>query len=223
MSGLNVIFTIELRLIAIGRSGDGLRLFPPSGFTSHLDLFTSVGNETHIVWGVSGQISGQLQRFEILAKNAQGFYFNTIHSNGIYKFARSEIINATIGTNDFWRIGFQDNTFPVTNANRRLEVVDNDKQLRLTYESDLSKFTDFLANSTGNLQIEPKGGKVGINLNTDPTTTLDVNGKARIRNISVNQPDALIVGVIADAVGDYNINRLDFTGNTGDVLLGAYH
>ncbi|MCO5259814.1 MAG: hypothetical protein M9916_06690 [Crocinitomicaceae bacterium] len=66
-----------------GNFGDGLRIvnqapFPTDG---NLDLFTSYnngGNETHIVWGGNGQISGQNNRFEFLAKTNQGFWFNGI-------------------------------------------------------------------------------------------------------------------------------------------------
>ena len=49
--------------------GDGLRIHNPllGGSGGNLDLFTSSNlgqNETHIVWGASGQISGQALRFE---------------------------------------------------------------------------------------------------------------------------------------------------------------
>lgn len=57
--------------------GDGLRIrnLTPFGSSGNLDMFTSFTsgqNESHIVWGGNGQISGQANRFEVLA-NAQGF------------------------------------------------------------------------------------------------------------------------------------------------------
>jgi hypothetical protein len=46
----------------LGNDGDGLRIFDPAGGGGNLDLFTSSntgGNETHIRFGGSGQVSGQ--------------------------------------------------------------------------------------------------------------------------------------------------------------------
>ena len=59
-----------------GNSGDGLRirntgLFPSGG---NLDLFTSNApgqNETHAVFGLNGQVSGQNNRFEVMATNSK--------------------------------------------------------------------------------------------------------------------------------------------------------
>jgi hypothetical protein len=46
----------------LGNAGDGLRIFDPAGGGGNLDLFTSSntgGNETHVRFGGSGQVSGQ--------------------------------------------------------------------------------------------------------------------------------------------------------------------
>ena len=212
-----------------GNSGDGLRIrnLTPLGSGGNLDMFTSNNNgqnETHIVWGSNGQISGQNNRFEELARS-QGFWFNTLDASGVYKFARSGAVTAIVGTNNFWRIGMQTDAFPTIDGARRLEVVDDKIQFRLHYggiNSVGGPFTDFLSNNAGNLQIMPQNGRVGINLNTNPTANLDVNGNARIRDVQQATPDALIVGVKADPTNpnDMNIRRLDFSGSAGDVLLG---
>lgn len=205
-----------------GNSGDGLRInnLTPLGSAGTLDMFTSYNsgqNETHIVWGANGQISGQNNRFELLAR-ANGFYFNTMLNNGTYEFARLGTVTGYIGTNNFWRIGAQASGAGM-NAARRLEVADNNWQFRLSYGNG-TFYTDFLTNNSGNLQIRPNGGMVGINATTNPTATLDVFGDARIRNVQSALPDALIIGVQAGGTNDMNLRKLDFTGNPNQVLLG---
>ncbi|MBI2259953.1 MAG: hypothetical protein HYU67_13770 [Flavobacteriia bacterium] len=69
------LFTTGNALSTItGDSGDGLRIVNPvNGTAGELDLFTSANsgqNETHIVWGASGQISGQ---------NSKWFSFQYYH------------------------------------------------------------------------------------------------------------------------------------------------
>lgn len=92
-------------------------------------------------------------------------------------------------------------------------------QFRLTTVNN--SWVDFETNAAGNLQIMPQNGSVGINLNTNPTANLDVNGNARIRNVQAATPDALFVGVRnATNPNDLNVRRLDFTGNASQVLLG---
>lgn len=106
------------------------------------------------------------------------------------------------------------------------EVYSNTTQLRLSYGPAVSTiaipsvYTDFQTNSFGNQQIMPTGGRVGINLGSNPTATLDVDGDARIRNVQQATPDALFVGVQAAGASDLNVRRLDFTGDANDVLLG---
>ena len=208
-------FTHNNQLTSIsGNSGDGLRIRNPSplGSSGNLDMFTSGNsgqNETHIVWGANGQVSGQNNRFEFLATAGQGFWFDLINSNQHYKFATNKTVHAYVGSNRFWRIGDQ-----LENANisavRRLQVVQDDWQFRLSRTN--GSFTDFQTNSFGNLQVLPQGGRVGINLITNPTATLDVNGDARIRNVQTAVPDALFVGTVASNAGDLNVRRLDFNG-----------
>lgn len=206
----------------VGNSGDGLRIIDPmAGGAGHLDLFTSNlngGNETHVVWGGSGQVSGQNLRFEFLAKAAQGFWFNLLNpSNQYYKFATNATVHAFVGSNRFWRIG--DQTEMANNsAVRRLEVVQDDWQFRLSRTNGV--FTDFQTNANGNLQIKPQGEKVGINATANPTATLDVFGDARIRNVVAATPNSILVGVNASGASDVNIRRLDFNGNSNTFLGG---
>ncbi len=209
-----------------GDSGDGLRIFDPAlGGVGHLDLFTSGnngGNETHIVWGSSGQVSGQNNRFEFLAKAAQGFWFDLVNSDRFYKFATGGTVHAFVGSNRSWRIGNQSDASNIP-AVRKLEVVDVVPQFRLHYgglNSTSGPITDFFSNNTGNLQILPSGGRVGINLPGNPTANLDVNGDVRIRNVQAAAPNSLLIGVNVSSASDVNVRRLDFPGASNMVLLG---
>lgn len=173
-----------------GNSGDGLRirntgLFPSGG---NLDLFTSNApgqNETHAVFGLNGQVSGQNNRFEVMATNSQGLYLNTLTGPGWIKFARFNKVQGFLGTNDYWRIGEQQQNQNL-NAERRLHVFDISIQFRLSYGGPNNAggpYTDFLSNPNGNLQIMPSGSRVCINLSSNPTANLDVNGNERIWNV----------------------------------------
>jgi hypothetical protein len=197
--------------------GDGLSIV---GATGNLDMFTGQNGTTHIRFSNSGAISGQNSRFEQFA-NGGGFYFRTV-GVGTYKFARGNAITGFIGSNNYWRIGEQldNNNF---DGFRRLEVVDNTQQFRLTYAAPNTNggpFTDFFSNPSGNLQIQPFGQRVGINANVDPTANLDVFGDVRIRNVQAATPNSLLIGVNANGSSDVNVRRLDFTGNSSQVLLG---
>lgn len=211
----------------LGNFGDGLRIFDPSGGGGHLDLFTSGnagGNETHARFGGSGQVSGQNNRFEFISTNAAlGNYYSTFSPTGIHRFDRGETEYGRLGTNGYWRFG-QNTSGPVfggLNADRRLEVVDNTTQFRLTFSPNATgPFTDFFSNSFGNLQILPSGQRVGINLVADPTANLDINGDLRIRNVQSATPNSILIGINANGASDLNVRRLDFTGNASDVLLG---
>lgn len=91
-------------------------------------------------------------------------------------------------------------------------------QLRITTNNNA--WADFQTLTTGNLDIQPQGGKVGINLTTDPTANLDVNGTARIRNVQTATPNSILVGVNASGANDVHVRRLDFSGNPNEALLG---
>lgn len=114
----------------------------------------------------------------------------------------------------------------IVNPQRAGDIYSNTTQFRLSYGTAVatagaaSSFTDFFSNSNGNLQIQPSGGRVGVNATADPTATLDVWGNARIRNVQTAVPNSLLIGVNANGASDVNVRRLDFTGNAGQVLLG---
>jgi hypothetical protein len=198
-------------------SGDGLMIRAQGTSQSNLEMFTALQGTTHIKWGVSGAISGQNGRFEQFA-NGSGFYFNAREAGGRFKFARGTVITGMIGTNNFWRIGEQADGANLNGA-RRLEVVDNTWQFRIT-RSPNGAFTDFETRTNGNFTILPTGGNVGINMGTNPTSTLDVNGNARIRDVQVGVPNSILIGVNAGGSADVNVRRLDFSGNSQQVLLG---
>ena len=109
----------------------------------------------------------------------------------------------------------------VTNPFRVAEIKSNmtpAPQLRLTTTNNA--WADFQTLNTGNLVLLPQSGRVGINLTTNPTANLDVNGDARIRNVATATPNSILIGVNANGPSDVNVRRLDFTGNAGQVLLG---
>ena len=211
----------------LGNAGDGLRIFDPAGGGGNLDLFTSSnagGNETHVRFGGSGQVSGQNNRLEFISTGASmGNYYSTFAGGGIHRFDRGETEYGRMGTNGYWRFG-QNTSGPVfggLNADRRLEVVDNTTQFRLTFSpNSTGPNTDFFSNTNGNLQIMPSGQRVGININANPTANLDVNGDVRIRNVQTATPNSILIGVNANGASDLNVRRLDFTGNANEVLLG---
>lgn len=98
-------------------------------------------------------------------------------------------------------------------------TISNNWQLRLTHQNNA--WTDFKTRNTGNLNIQPQNGNTGFNMNLNPTHTIDVNGNARIRNTPVAAiPQSIIIGQQVGVANDRELQRLDFTGNPNDVLLG---
>ena len=235
-ASLRAQFTTGNALTSFGGNGDGLRIFRPSGLLpsnplqGNLSLFTSNnagGDETHVVWGQSGQIIGQALRFEQYA-NFNGFYFNTTTQEGVYKFGREGALTAVVGTNNFWRIGMQlDNIFgAVQNANRRLEVADAQPQLRLTTTPALDVFCDFNSQAFG-LDITPMNSAVRTPVfvhqtaPVNPAVMLNVNGNGRFRYIPQGSAKSLILGMENNSdPNDLTFRRLDFPGVAGDVLHG---
>lgn len=196
--------------------GDGLRILG----SGNLDLFTGLNSTTHIKFGGSGAISGQNSRMEYFAAGT-GFYLDAVNG-GFFKFARSGVVTCRVGGNNFWRIG-QQGDLDNLDGQRRLHVVDATTQFRLSFAppgSNGSAFTDFLSNSSGNLQIQPSGQRVGINAPTNPTATIDVFGDARIRNVQAATPNSILVGVNAAGSSDVFVRRLDFPNDSNQVLLG---
>jgi len=141
---------------------------------------------------------------------------------------------------------FRTNTFLITpdgtdaylgintlEAKRVLDVNDNLTQLRLTnVESSTllgGTFTDFNAQNFG-LDIVPlnKGAEETVFIHREttglPTLTdvnLNVNGNGRFRYVPEESANSLILGRENDGdANDLTFRRLEFTGNTTDVLLG---
>jgi hypothetical protein len=209
-------FTTNKTFSSGGTGGDGLRFLDLSGGVGNLDLWTSSSQQTHIRWDGSGLIQGRNNRFEMCGF-LNGLWFNT--QAGRYIFNRDSTEVGRVGTNNQWRFGL--NAGAVDPA-RRVEIFDNAQaQLRLTQTNALA-FTDFLTNNTGNLVIDPTGGRVGIGLGGgNPTHNLHVAGNGRFTNLTTTaSPNSLIVGVNVTGANDVELRRLAFTGNTTDVLLG---
>lgn len=72
-------------------------------------MFTSSNSgqsETHAVFGGSGQISGQNNRFEFISTGANmGNYYSTFSATGIHRFDRGTTEQGRLGTNNNWRFG----------------------------------------------------------------------------------------------------------------------
>ncbi len=147
-------------------------------------------------------------------------------------YVNTQLGTSPIGSTHFFKnVLIQDNTFERSfgvNTFSPARVTDihdtgndniTDAQLRLTTVVN-SAYTDFRNTSLGNLLINPSAQKVGINLITDPTANLDVNGNVRIRNVPIGPPNCLIIGENVTVAGDVNVRRLDFTGSNNQVLLG---
>ena len=217
-----------------GNNGDGLRIrnLTPFGSSGNLDLYTSYNagqNETHVVWGSNGQISGQANRFEERAF-ANGFYFNAETNNGMYKFATTNTVHAFVHPNNrFWRIGQQAEPAEIP-GQRQLEVVDNDVQFRLSRGlnngTNTNAYTDFHAWNFG-LNIVPMEGsqRQTVFVHRGGTTInqvrLNVNGNGRFRFIPQGFAESIILGrATGGDANDVRFRRLEFSGNTNQVLLG---
>ncbi|MCY7410605.1 MAG: tail fiber domain-containing protein, partial [Chitinophagales bacterium] len=113
---------------------------------------------------------------------------------------------------------------------RRLHVDDaaDAPQFRISQSYDLDPafgvFTDFQTTAAGDLCINPQNAAtdkfVGINLSaaTPPTSTLDINGDLRIRNIAANP--ALTSVLVVDANGLVQSRTLPNSGNVAACLSG---
>ena len=198
-------------------SGNGLRFLNPTpgqGSAGQIDIFCSASNGTNMRFGDMGSLHGGSLRFEV-AGRYQGLWLNAVTGSGRTIFNHGGVEYGRLGANNYWRMGANATN---VDATRRLEVVDNVIQFRLTHSA--GNQTDFFSNSSGNLLIQPSGNRVGINLSSNPSANLDVNGDMRIRNVSAATPNSILVGVNASGANDVNVRRLDFSGNANEALLG---
>ncbi len=208
----------------VGNFGDGLRIVDPTGGPGNLDLFTSGpgslgGNETHARFGNNGQISGQNNRFEFIGTTSIGNFYNVTQSSAYHDFSRLGIEQGRLGNNNFWRFGLGTGT----NAARRVEIVDAAQQVRISNTN--GTFTELFSRPNGRFLIMPSSANTGFtnigDVTYDPSERIDVNGSARLRNVAQVTPDALFVGVRNGGnPNDLTMRRLDFSGNSSQVLLG---
>lgn len=133
--------------------------------------------------------------------------------------ASTQIFKWLLVQQDNFERRFGVNTLDPVRTAEIKNTTSNNWQLRLTHQNN--SWTDFKTRNTGNLNILPQNGRVGINMNANPTHNIDVDGNARIRNVQLDAaPDALFVGNVQGVASDLEMRRLDFTGNPNDVLLG---
>ena len=205
-------------------TGDGLRILPWNGsaVNSAIDIWTAQDGSggCHIRWDQTGLIQGLNDNFEFWSQR-NGFWFNTTEPIGQYLFNRNETEDGRLGTNDFWRFGLNPSNI---NAQRTLEVFDasGNPQFRITDDPSSANFVDFKSRPLGYLNIIPSGKRVGINMNADPTHTLDINGMLRIRNTPIAAvPQSILIGQqFGVGANSRVVNRLNFTGNPNQALLG---
>ena len=176
---------------------DGLRIWNPGyansvayGAEQALDIWTGVGNSTHIRFDGSGLLQSTNNQFEIFGR-LNGFWFNAaplqwqqnnFRSNYVWNIDSIEVgrySNSNNAQRGFMRWGLQPNPVAPVDAARRVEIYDRDNvpQFRIT-QTNASIFTDFQTTLNGDLYINPvRNGTyrfVGINT-ASPQNTLEIN------------------------------------------------
>ncbi len=157
----------------------------------------------------------------------------SLNSSAPVDYAFTVFVNNTLGTNplrstmfyknllvyeDAFERRFGVNTITPTRAAEIKSNLNQAPQLRLTTTNN--NWSDLETNANGNLLLRPMSQRVGINLTTNPTANLDVNGDVRIRNVQAATPNSILIGVNANGSSDVNVRRLDFNGNASTVLSG---
>jgi hypothetical protein len=113
-----------------------------------------------------------------------------------------------------------------TGPDRKVDVLDAAApQLRLTY-TDGSIFTDLQTNSSGNLNIIPSGGFVGINTAT-PTSRADITGangytQLRLRTTYTPTSSADALGNVGDIAHDANYFYIKTSGGWKRAALSTF-
>ncbi len=204
-----------------GPTANGLRIFnhtTPTNPIGVLDLLTSSNNRTHVGFGRNGTITGAGtgNRMEYYA-HGDGFWFNAMDANSRAIWTRAGVENARMGINGYWHFGLT-----AADAVRRVEIQDANQQLRLTNGAG---YAEFFAKTNGKLLITPSGVNTGFtnagNTGYDPSERIDVDGTGRFRIVpTTTTPNCLIVGTNNLVDGDITLKRLNFNGNSSQVLLG---
>jgi hypothetical protein len=222
---------------AVART-DGLRIWNPgyansvaNGAEQALDLWTGVGNSTHIRFDGSGLIQTTNNHFEIFGR-LNGFWFNAapllwqqanFRSNYVFNIDSIEVgryCNPNNAQRGFMRWGLQPNPAAPVDAARRMEIFDRDNlpQFRITQNANTA-FTDFQTKASGNFIINTVNSSVqytGIGdfnaLNVEPVRRLEV------LDMNERQPQLRLT-----RTPDANINNgiwTDFqTTNNGDLYI----
>lgn len=163
---------------------------------------------------------------------------DNLNSNSAVNYAFSVHVNQPIGSNPVGTMQFFKNVLVFDPVNERrmgvntstpqraLEISDAgaspaDAQLRLT--STVNAYTDIRTSPSGACYITPSSGRTVVaaaGSSATPSATLDVVGDARIRKVIEEPGKSLLVGRPNGTNSDLSVRRLDFTGNSNDVLLG---
>lgn len=163
---------------------------------------------------------------------------DNLNVNSPVNYAYSVHVNQQLGSNPAGTVQFYKNVLLFDPANERrlgintstpqraLEVHDpgitaSDAQLRLSSSSNA--YTDIRTSPSGTCYVTPSSGRTvlgQVGANIAPTATLDVAGDLRIRKVNEEPASALFVGRANGTNTDLSVRRLDFTGNSNDVLLG---
>lgn len=163
---------------------------------------------------------------------------DNLNSNSAVNYTFSVHVNQPIGSNPVGTMQFFKNVLVFDPLNERrmgvntsvpqraLEISDAgnspaDAQLRLT--STVNAFTDIRTSPTGVCYLTPSSGRTvvaAMGSTVTPSATLDVAGDLRIRKTLEESGTSLLVGRPNGSNTDLSVRRLDFTGNSNDVLLG---
>ena len=220
---------------------DGLRIWNPGyansvayGAEQALDIWTGVGNSTHIRFDGSGLLQSTNNQFEIFGR-LNGFWFNAaplqwqqnnFRSNYVWNIDSIEVgrySNSNNAQRGFMRWGLQPNPVAPVDAARRVEIYDRDNvpQFRIT-QTNASIFTDFQTTLNGDLYINPvRNGTyrfVGINT-ASPQNTLEINSNA---NYAAGQPGASGLRFTDLRLGSQegtSNGKVLSVDNNGDVIL----
>lgn len=218
--GVNTTYDAEL-----GTSRDG-----EINFTTHRDYSsTPLLKSVSIQGGNGGSVHGQLALgnqlpvdFDAKARlHLHKTYdpsVNTPGGNFVLFTSDYTIGGSTPTANSGFQLGLRNFTGTGGNPNTA------DAVIRMWEDQPIRVFTNgeqrMVITSNDGTSSE---GYIYMGNNTpNPTSRLDIDGDLRIRDVQVETPDALFVGVKHSSGNsqDLDVRRLDFTGNSSQVLLG---
>jgi hypothetical protein len=194
----------------------GTNNFPMSGVSNFLfGTQNQVDGRNSFTFGEGHLISANSLSWSVTmgtgSLNNAGSSFalgNYIVTDGTGSFAFGERVRTTLAATSSFAFGKGFNpATPFTNSIANSFMVG--------FNSDVSTFT-VVAPTVPGLGAT---GRVGI-ANSAPTHKLDINGDLRVRVTPMATPNCLLVGTNQTGPDDNQVSRLDFTGNSNQILLG---